>query len=272
MTAMMDEAKVKATRSNTKIKSDTPESTPPSLHSIDVKLTSILTLLEKNTNDIGDIKKEQKDICESLELCHSNIKDIKQLITDQDLKIAKCEENIEQNSEDTLKISRLVSKVEENVRDLEQYSHRNNLIVYGIPEDKNENILNVVRRLASALQFEDWSTSLMDAVHRMGKTTGTRPRPIIIRFVSRLDKDLFLNKRKVRRNLKATDLGYSSENSIFVNESLTSANRELLKRTREVARTRGYSQVWTANCAIFTRRDKGSPAIKITSARDLDRM
>lgn len=129
-----------------------------------------------------------------------------------------------------------------------------------------------MRRLAGALQFEDWSTSVMDAVHRMGKISESRPRPIIIRFVSRLNKDIFLNKRKVKRNLKASDLGYSSENSVYINESLTSANRTLLKMTRDMAKTRGYSQVWTANCAIFTRRDKESPAIKIVSVKDLDRM
>ncbi|KAG8259610.1 hypothetical protein J6590_008645, partial [Homalodisca vitripennis] len=80
----------------------------------------------------------------------------------------------------------------------------------------------------------------MDAVHRMGKATQTQPRPIIVKFVSRLHKDDFWNKRKVRRNLRATDLGYSSENSIYINESLTPANRELLKMTREAAKQKGY--------------------------------
>lgn len=268
---MADGIKV-TTRQTAKLKSDTTESTPPSLQSIDTKLNSILTLLEKNTNDISDIRKEQIDMGESIELCHNNIKDIKQFMTSQDLKITKCEDDIVRTNEETFKISRLVNKVENDIQDLEQYSHRNNLIVYGIPEEKNENILHVMRRLAGALQFEDWSTSLMDAVHRMGKISESRPRPIIIRFVSRLNKDIFLNKRKVKRNLKASDLGYSSENSVYINESLTSANRTLLKMTRDVARTRGYSQVWTANCTIFTRRDKESPAIKIVSVKDLDRM
>lgn len=284
MCVMADGTKV-TTRHTAKLKSDTAESTPPSpsLQSIDTKLNSILTLLEKNTNDISDIRKEQIDMCESIELCHNNIKDIKQFMTSQDLKITKCEDDIVRTNEETFKISRLVNKVENDIQDLEQYSHRNNLIVYGIPEEKNENILHVMRRLAGALHFEDWSTSLLDAVHRMGKTSESRnpeelnpgvpkPRPIIIRFVSRLNKDIFLNKRKVKRNLKASDLGYSSENSVYINESLTSANRTLLKMTRDMAKTRGYSQVWTANCAIFTRRDKESPAIKIVSVKDLDRM
>lgn len=271
--AMTDTGSKVVTRNTTKLKSDT-EPASPTLQSIDTKLNSILTILERNSNDISDIKKEQRDMCESIEMCHANINDVKKLVTDQDIKISKCEEDILQINNEKNVISNILRKVKDEVRDLEQYSHRNNLIVYGIPEEKNENIIRVVNRLANALQFENWSSNLLDALHRMGRTDSSRsqPRPIIIRFISRLDKDLFLSKRKVRRNLKALDLGYSSENSIYVNESLTPANRELLKRTREAARTKGYSQVWTANCSIFIRQDKETKAIKIVSEKDLERL
>lgn len=276
ISAAMTEPSGKAvTRNATKVKSDA-EVASPTLQSIDAKLNSILTILEKNSNDISDIKKEQKDMCQSIEMCHTNINDIKQLVTNQDAKISKCEDDILQINSETNKINNILKKIKEEVHDLEQYSHRNNLIVYGIPEEKNENITHVVNRLANALQFEGWSSKLLDALHRMGKIdpaeSKTQPRPIIIRFISRQDKDMFLTKRKVRRNLKASDLGYSSENSVFVNESLTPANRELLKKTREAAKEKGYSQVWTASCSIFTRRDKGAQAIKIMSVKDLERM
>lgn len=271
--AMTDTGSKVVTRNTTKLKSDT-ESASPTLQSIDTKLNSIITILEKNSNDISEIKKEQRDMCESIEMCHSNINDIKALVTDQDVKISKCEDDILRINKETNRISNILSKVKEEVRDLEQYSHRNNLIVYGIPEEKNENIILVVKRLANALQFENWSSNLLDALHRMGKTDFSRsqPRPIIIRFISRLDRDLFLSKRKVRRNLRASDLGYSSDNSVYVNESLTTANRELLKKTREAARIKGYSHVWTTNCSIFTRRDNGAQAIKVVSEKDLERM
>lgn len=270
--AMTDELKV-TTRSTAKLKNETSEpAVAPTLQDIDLKLNSILTILQKNSSDISDIKNEQKDMCASIEYCHANIKDIKQLISGQDLKITNCENDILKIGEETRKIENSVQAVANGIRDLEQYSHRNNLIVYGIPEEKNENIIFVVRRLAAALQFEDWSSNLIDAVHRMGKISGPRPRPIIIRFVSRLHKDMFLNKRKVRRNLKASDLGYSDESSVFVNESLTPSNRELLKKTQEKAKEMGYMHVWTANCNIYTRREKGSAAIKIASTKDLDRM
>jgi hypothetical protein len=249
---------------------DTPE--PASLQTIDDKLNSILGILEKNTNDISDIRQEQKDMCASIELCHSEISDVKNIVTNQDLKITKCEEELSRVKEENGKLLKKLCKLENNVREMEQYSHRNNLIIYGIPEQNGENLDHFIRRVANAIQFPDWSSNLVDAMHRMGNATESKPRPIIIKFTSRLQKEEFLKKRKVHRNLKATDLGYSSENSIYVNESLTPANRELLRMAREAAKTKSYSHVWTANCAIFVRRGPGAPAKRIKSAEDLNQL
>ncbi|KAG8320061.1 hypothetical protein J6590_077193 [Homalodisca vitripennis] len=171
-------------------KPETPE--PASLQSIDDKLNSI-NILSKH-----DIKKEQKDLAASIELCRTNISDVKQLVTKQDSKITACEDELVRVNEENQRLWKELRSTKQELRDLEQCSHRNNLIIYGIPEDKNENIQHVMRRLAVTLQFENWSSSLMDAVHRMGKATQTQPRPIIVKFVSRLDKDDFWNKRKVR--------------------------------------------------------------------------
>lgn len=246
---------------------------PPTLQGIDDKLNTILGMLDKNSSDINDIKKEQRDLGTSIELCHNNISDLKNMFGEQNLKISNCEEDIVKLKQENNKLNGLVLGLKDDLNNMEQYSHRNNLVIYGIPEEKSENIFNILRRLAHILHFPDWSNNLVDAVHRMGHTTPHNPRPIIIKFVSRLARDEFLAKRKVKRNLRAAELGYSSENLIYVNESLTTANRELLRMTRETAKQKNYSQVWTSNCSIYVRKERGkSPVIKITSVRDLSNL
>jgi hypothetical protein len=270
ISCVMATAESKVVTRNT-AKSNKPEATEqPTLVSIDEKLNSILNILGKHSDVISEIKKEQHDMSESIELCHKNISDFTKIVSNQGVKIAECEKELLRMNNEVIKLSSELKKSKQEVNELEQYSHRNNLIIYGIPEDKGENIQHVLRRLANALQFAEWSPSLVDAVHRMGKSNQSQPRPIIIKFVSRLVKEEFWIKRKVKRNLKATDLGFSSENSIYINESLTHANRELLRMTRVAARQKGYTQVWTSNCSIFVRREKGSQLIKITSTNDID--
>ncbi|KAG8325171.1 hypothetical protein J6590_074687 [Homalodisca vitripennis] len=78
------------------------------------------------------------------------------------------------------------------------------------------------------------------------------------------------DKRKAKKHLRAADLGYASESSIYVNESLTSPNRKLLQKTREAARKKGYQYVWTLNCSIYVRKATNDKAVKILTEASLD--
>lgn len=148
------------------------------------------------------------------------------------------------------------------INSLDQYSHHNNLIIYAVLEG---NIHHALRRLVSAIQFRN----IVDTVQRMGKRNNTDLRPIIIKFVSRQDRDEFLRKRRVRRHLKVTDLGYS-DNSVYINQSLTSDTRDLFKLTKTRAKDRNFTQVWVSNCSIFVHTDKGnSSVIRILSVEIL---
>lgn len=244
----------------------------PSLQSLDDKLNAVLNILQQNTDQIKDIKSEQRELGNSLEMCHNSISDLKLLVQNQDTKINACENSIQGVKEGHLILENKVKSLQTEINAVEQYSHRNNLLIYGVPEVNNENIILVVKRLADVINFENWSIEYIDAVHRMGRRGGSGPRPIIIKFVSRLVKEHFLKLRRLKRNLKASDLGYSNGDNIYVNESLTASTRQLLKQVRETARQRKYDQVWTANCAIYVRKNKDSPSIKILSAQDLDKM
>lgn len=111
----------------------------------------------------------------------------------------------------------------------------------------------------------------MDAAHRMG-TVKNGERPIIIKFISWLDKDTFLKRRKTRSNLRAVDLGYVSEFNIYVNEFLTPSNRLLLQKTREAAKRKGYQFEWTLNCTIFARKASNDKTMKILCEAGLDKL
>lgn len=72
--------------------------------------------------------------------------------------------------------------------------------------------------------------------------------------------------------LKACDLGFSGNSSIHFNEHLTSANKALLKRAKEVAKERNYTYVWVKNCSVMVRRSDTSPVIHISNVMDLNKI
>lgn len=266
-----DNLESKSTNSRPTRNSSKSDDNDPSLLSIDKKLNSIISTLETTRADIKDLHAKQGELAMSVEFCHNSIKDMVDSMKKQELRIEGCEREVECVKSTSVSLASQVKVIERHVNDIEQYSHRNNLIVYGIPENNNEKVLSVIKRLAEVINFRNWSSNVVDAAHRMGSKEGNS-RPIIIKFVSRLDRDDFLQCLKTKRNLRASDLGYSSDSNVYVNESLTPANRRLYQKTRDAAKVKGYEFVWTYNCSIYTRKSTGQPARKIQHEEDLENL
>lgn len=81
-----------------------------------------------------------------------------------------------------VEISRLETEVMERLDEREQYSRRNNIRIFGIgeedEEDTNQHVINVAANLNLNLEH-----CHIDRSHRIGKV-GDKPRPIIAKFVS----------------------------------------------------------------------------------------
>lgn len=103
-----------------------------------------------------------------------------------------------------------------------------------------------------------------------------KPKNIVVRFVSKIKRDNFLTAcTSVRRSrinpLKGLRVdGFADE--IFVNEHLTRQNKILFKETRTVARSKGYSFVWSQNGNILVRKYQTSKIIQIAELSSLDEL
>lgn len=107
-------------------------------------------------------------------------------------------------------VRKLISKVD----DLENRSRRNNIILYGLPEDRNENNATLMAKV-----FQIFSEKLnivsphVERLHRLGKLRAERPRPVIIRFMNFGDKIAIL---KNMRTLNDSTLSVTEDFSIKV--------------------------------------------------------
>lgn len=116
-----------------------------------------------------------------------------------------------------------LQSLQREVNDLQKYSRRNSIRVYGIPEktgeDTDAEVIEVVKNLLKC----PLTTDDIDRSHRTGKPhpTGSeaKPRPILVKFCSYRKKAEVL---KVKRKLENT--------GISIHEDLTSRNYDLLKK------------------------------------------
>lgn len=126
---------------------------------------------------------------------------------------------------------------------LEQYSRRNNLRLYGLPEsDAGLGVDEVVLKLCKEKMGLNIRSEAIDRAHRLGQQRGGKPRPIIIKFVDYKTREMLFKNRKMFKN---TGL------SLF--EDLTHARSSL---RQEAAKKYGPRNVWTNDGRIFIKIDE----------------
>ena len=136
--------------------------------------------LKKTTNDLqNSIEFTEKDQAEAFD------------------RIAQCEQ--EQANQD-----------DELIRQ-EIYSRRWNMIFYKVPETRDEDCIGLVRKIITndlKINHEEVNQFQFCGVHRLGKQSRGRPRPIIARFTCRSDRDKVW---KMRRNLKDSNISIGED-------------------------------------------------------------
>ena len=141
--------------------------------------------------------------------------------------------------------------------EIEQYSRRNNLRIFGIAEKKGENtdqlVIDVAKRIGVKISLDD-----IDRSHRTGKPharedppaptdesrkseeatqDAVRPRPILVKFTSyRRRHDMITQRRKLKKT------------KISISEDLSKFKLDLL---RETAKHPSVRQAWTTDGRII---------------------
>ena len=156
----------------------------------EARITSLETQLANANLTIQKLKKKTNDLQNSIEFTQ---KDQAEALE----RIAECEQ--EQANQD-----------DEPIRQ-EIYSRRWNMILYKVPETRDEDCTGLVQKVITndlKIKREEVNQFQFCGVHRLGKQSCGRPRPIIARFTCRSDRDKVW---KMRRNLKDSNISIGED-------------------------------------------------------------
>ena len=140
---------------------------------------------------------------------------------------------------------------------LEMRSRRKMLLLHGVPEKVDENVVDIVTDvLRTQVKMKEFEASDLSRAHRMGRA-GEKPRPIVLRF----------------RNCELRDEAWFGKTSlkgsgVTVSEFLTSRRHRLFKAVRMRL---GVTKCWTREGRIIALDHKGKRHT-ISSLGDLDRV
>ena len=137
-------------------------------------------------------------------------------------------------------VSDLKQLLQDKTDQLEMYTRRNSLRIFGITEsekeDTDELALSVAKKISVPLDLSD-----IDRSHRVGRKIPGKNRPIIVKFVSyRKRREMFQAKRKLKNQ------------GITIREDLTKARLELLQAAIQRF---GLANTWTEDGAVIVKRE-----------------
>lgn len=190
---------------------------------INTRSDNIESMVSANALKIEGLKKTIDFVC-------AEIKDVKSKVCTLEVKMAKEEKRV-----DTCR---------QMVSELERYSRRWNLRLYGVEESEKENIRKKAIEVCQAVLPEEKNrlADAIDTVHRLGikRQNDNKPRGIIIQFIARVCRDAVWKAAKMSTHLRDNGLRFA--------EDLSKEDRER------------RSKLWPA---IKKAREEGKPAFFI---------
>ncbi|XP_059045767.1 uncharacterized protein LOC131841464 [Achroia grisella] len=212
--------------------------------------------------EIATIQKALQFTCEQQDECTKKFEKMSNTIKSVD-----CFEEEINNLK--LQNRQLISTINTN----EQRNRQLNIEIVGVPEFTNENIKDSVIKIVNRLGMDIQASDVLQ-VNRITpkiKLQG-RSRVIVAKLNSKLLKDNIISRaRKTRLTTKDIDLP-GEQKHIFINEHLTPYNKQLLKKSKDLAKVKKYQFVWIKNGSIFIRKDDTAHAIQIFTEEDLKKI
>lgn len=132
-------------------------------------------------------------------------------------------------------------------------------------------MFNLVETVGSSLSLK-MNVDMVDACQRLGKKLDTngKPRGIIVKFTRRTVKKEIVKKRRVKRNLNTTNIGFPIPSRlIYMNESLTQTICHVFNAVQELKKEKRFTFVWVRNDKILVRLSEGDNVIVVTNMDDV---
>ena len=144
--------------------------------------------------------------------------------------------------------------------DIRKYLRRDSLEIQGIPQSKTENTDQIIKEIGKLVNvsIDDCDISVS---HRIPTKNKHIPQPIIVRFSRRSVKERLIGNRNLLKNKRTTHLGFSEDNKIFINDSLTPRTRDLFHAVRSYQKSFSLKSCWTRNGKVYLQESEYSSKV-----------
>ncbi|CAB3243681.1 unnamed protein product [Arctia plantaginis] len=217
-------------------------------------------------NPLLDVLAGINDIKSDISLLKTSVEDFSTKFKDLDDRVRA----VEGTKDEVLEMKSRLEGIENSLNERDQWMRLNNVEIKGVPLRDRENLVDVVSRIASRIQYPITKHNI-NFVVRVPSSEG-RVKPIIVSFLNRYLKEDFVAAARACKNLCAADINLEGTSRIYINDHLTVQNKLLLNKAKKLAKEYDFEFIWVKNCKIFARKNQMSKSFVIKNDKDLSKI
>lgn len=156
---------------------------------------------------------------------------------------------------------------------LESSIRANDLIVSGIPFVQGEDLMSYFNTWCSSLGYSEEHLPMVDVRRLIGRSSNASNAPnILIQFAITVQRNDFYARYLRSRRLVLSDIGFSVNKRIYVNENLGPAARAIRSKALRMKKDGRLYTVFTRNGAVYVKRNEEDRGIAVKSSEELDHL
>lgn len=219
----------------------------------------------------NQIKNELQALQTSFNYLSSEYDDLKKESHDQ-------KQIINELKNENLALNKRVLDISSKLISMEQLSRSCNVEFQGVPEKKQENPVEIVKKICEVTSGQPLPDESIISCRRVAKLNpaSTRPRSILVTLPSPRHRDSVLssvyrfNRNNSTEKLNSHSIGLSGEKSqIYAVEHLPLEVRALQAEARRLAKEKQYKFVWVRFGKIYVRKNETSKPFLIKNEDSL---
>lgn len=229
------------------------------------QLAKIPTLV----NDIKGIKEELIELKKSCEFSSTTIDEFSHRLTT----VEKVIPELNHLQVDLASTKEEVSQLKRELSARDQWFRSNNAEIKGVPLKNHENLYSIVNNISNVVGYS-FPQSCVNYISRI-PVHNSKEKHIVVSFVNRYVKEEFLAAARARKNLSADEIGFRDmTQKIYVNDHLSPDYKQLLTKTKTIAKERIYRFVWVKFGKIHVRKDaeEKTRVFIINNTNDLNKL
>lgn len=166
--------------------------------------------------------------------------------------------------------------VKKDINVLKQQNLSNDIIATGVPEVKNEILIETINNILTQHDISLQNTDIK-RIYRLKNKKSSMIAPILIEFRNVFMKSKIIQSQKINGPvlLSSIDKNVPSDDirRVYFKDRLTNQNLMLLRECRCFARQNGYQFVWTQDGKnILIKKDASCRPIEIRCVNDLEKL